>query len=157
MFGCCKLAAAAASARNRCTISGLASGPNKQHLHRDHPVQAHLPRLVHDAHPAARDFLQQLVIAERAREQIFDSRFWICELRWVERHLRLSSGRQSSFQQAARTKLFIAEAGQWRPAFSANMSGCHKQLAVSSNSFYDETWPRLRENAGSRLRGVSLE
>ena len=40
----------------------------EQHLHRDDAVQAYLPRPIDNAHPASRDFFQQFVIAERARE-----------------------------------------------------------------------------------------
>ena len=68
MFGCCRLAAAADSVRKRWTKSFAASRPGQEHLHRDDPVQAHLPRAIDDAHAAARDFLQQFVIAEMAWE-----------------------------------------------------------------------------------------
>ena len=38
--------------------------PGQEHLHRDDAVQAHLPRSIDDAHPAARDFFQQFVITK---------------------------------------------------------------------------------------------
>ena len=38
--------------------------PEQQHLERDNPVQALLPGLIDDPHPAPRDLLQQLVVAE---------------------------------------------------------------------------------------------
>ena len=48
--------------------------PEQQHLHRDDAVQAHLPCPINDAHPAARDFLQQFVIAKLATAFTFGSR-----------------------------------------------------------------------------------
>ena len=38
--------------------------PGQDHLYRHHPIQTHLPRLVDDSHPAAADFLQELVVSK---------------------------------------------------------------------------------------------
>ena len=38
----------------------------EQQLDRDDPVQAFLPRLIDDPHPAPRDFFEQFVVAENA-------------------------------------------------------------------------------------------
>src|SRR2546427_1961057 len=40
--------------------------PGQDHLYRDHAIEAPLPRFVNDAHAAAGDFFQKLVIAEGA-------------------------------------------------------------------------------------------
>ena len=45
--------------------------PRADRLHRDEPLQTHLPRTPHHAHPAARDFLDQFVIAEPPRDGRF--------------------------------------------------------------------------------------
>ena len=66
MFGWSRLAAASASARNRARRRRLASCAGEDHLERDDAVQADLPGLVDDAHPAAGDLLQQLVVADRS-------------------------------------------------------------------------------------------
>ena len=73
MFGCCKLAAAAASARNRCASSVARLVAEQEHLHRDDAAKAHLPRLVDDAHAAAGDFFEQFVVAEGTQAEVYDA------------------------------------------------------------------------------------
>ena len=66
MCGWSRFAAASASARKRATSLSVAKVPREDHLEGDDPVQADLPGLVDDAHPAPGDLLQQLVVAEVA-------------------------------------------------------------------------------------------
>ncbi len=44
----------------------------QQHLHRYHPVQTPLPRLINHAHAAAADLPEQFVVAEVANQGIGD-------------------------------------------------------------------------------------
>ena len=60
------MAAASASARNRCTSAVGGELAGEDHLEGDDAVEADLPGLVDDAHAAAGDLLQQLVVAEVA-------------------------------------------------------------------------------------------
>ena len=64
MFGCCRLAAAADFGAEALDEILGRERPGQKHLHRDDPVQAHLPRSIDDAHPAPRDLLQQFVITK---------------------------------------------------------------------------------------------
>ena len=64
MFGWSRLAAASASARNRRTSAVGGELAGQDHLQGDDAVEADLPGPVDDAHAAAGDLLQQLVVAE---------------------------------------------------------------------------------------------
>ena len=41
----------------------------QQHFHRHDAIQAQMPRAINNAHAAPRDFFEQFVIAERARQR----------------------------------------------------------------------------------------
>ena len=64
MFGWSRLAAASASRRNRCFSASRGERAGLDHLQGDEAVEAPLAGLVDDAHPAPRDLLQQLEVAE---------------------------------------------------------------------------------------------
>ena len=66
MCGWSRLAAASASVRKRRTSCGGRELAGQDHLQGHDAVEADLPGLVDDAHAAAGDLLQQLVIAEVA-------------------------------------------------------------------------------------------
>jgi hypothetical protein len=51
-------------------------------------MEADLPCPIHDAHATARDFFEQLVIAEIAKGSIWDGRFWILDERMTFRLMR---------------------------------------------------------------------
>src|SRR5690349_6892377 len=48
----------------------------EQHLHRDNAVEADLPSSINDPHAAARDFLDQLVVAKKAWRRVSVCRLW---------------------------------------------------------------------------------
>ena len=65
MLGCWSRATASASARKRAAARAPAWRAGQDHLQGDEPVQPRLPGLVDDAHAAAAELLQDLVIATR--------------------------------------------------------------------------------------------
>ena len=66
MPGWSRLAAASASVWNRLTSVVVGELAGEDHLERDRPIEAHLPGLEDDAHAAAGDLADDLVVAEIA-------------------------------------------------------------------------------------------
>src|SRR5437899_4232877 len=90
--------------------------PQQKHLHRDDASETHLAGLVNNAHAAARDLLQQLVIAEPSRQRservsllAFQTGFLLGLERTIERTMRAKTfGRaRRKFRSAFRTMVYL--------------------------------------------------
>src|SRR6266404_1741720 len=109
----------------------------EQHLHRDDAVQADLPLLVHNAHPSARNFLEQFVVSKTMEGRILD--FWFRSFR--RRHSGLGSagpGRGSPGgltdahgDETAWAKPLRSVGGQLRAAFFTCPVPCHNTTEAS--------------------------
>ena len=64
MFGCCRLAAASASRKNRCDLVRAGQGAGADHFEGHVTIQARLPGLPDDSHAAPGDLFEKLVVAK---------------------------------------------------------------------------------------------
>ena len=137
----------------------------QQHFHRDNAAQAHLPRLINNAHPAPRDFFEQFVITEGARQWQPRRRRsgdviartgscgrrcagWI-NLAGVRKVVGVSCARLG--KEALGTKTNPCVTGQWRGAFEARGLVSHNRCPARLitylerfNSTTDERrWTRM--------------
>ena len=78
-----------------------------QHLHRDDPPEPPLPRAINHAHAAARDLVEQFVVAE---QKVFAA--WRKDARRIERL-------DGKMHETARTRRRRPAAGQRRAALAA--------------------------------------
>ena len=95
------------------------------HLYGHDPIKAELPGLEDRAHPAARNFFQQFVVAEIAHLGPFGggqsharTRFGTTGRTVALIHLRLG-------KQALGTKTLPGIGTEWRAAFQAGLFNCH--------------------------------
>jgi hypothetical protein len=124
----------------------------QQQLDRHNSVEAGLSRFVDNAHAAARDFLQQLVITEMADVRIEDARGRFMTPRVTRRGLFRRKIKRTG-QGAARTQTFGQVCWQRRAAFGTKVfihhNFCRHAKAASSS------WIRKREQWVIRRYGGS--
>ena len=100
-------------------IGGAGQLAGQDHLHRYSPIQAWLARFIDHPHAAARDLLQQLVIAEVAKLSARGGRIWSN----TRPGLRLRNEGQPA--DTGRAKPFEGAAGKFQAAFAAGAHWCH--------------------------------
>src|SRR5262245_4034115 len=105
----------------------------EQHLHRNDAVEAQLPRLIADAHAAARNLLQQFIIAKATRQMEIAAAFVSLNLRCKRGGVGVIETRE---QQTARTHAVRRQPAERLATFKARLwlSRCAHAFTLSATS-----------------------